>query len=100
MQEVNDGLGQLPPDVPPVDEIQFELAIDGNGDEAAFITVVLKDDVSGESYPWVKLKPIHDWIWQVFTSRNVERRLYVDFRLRSEMNGGDGDESLATAPGN
>lgn len=39
---------------------EVELASDSNGRDAAFITVVLDDDLSGEPYPWTRLKPIHD----------------------------------------
>lgn len=100
MKAVNDGLADaLPPSSPPVDEIQYELAIDSNGEEAAFITVVMKDDESGEPYPWTRLKPIHDWIWKVFTDRAVLQRPYVDFRLRSEMGDGGGREHLSALSG-
>lgn len=80
---------------PCVDEIEIEVATDGNGDPAAFVTVFLDDDVSGNPYPWTRLKPIHDLIWQVFVDRGVPQKPYVDFRLKSEKHEPDEEEGEA-----
>jgi hypothetical protein len=69
---------------PHVSEFQVELGIDSNGRDAAFITVVLDDDPSGEPYPWTRLRPIHDLIWNAFTERALDRWPHVEFRLKSE----------------
>jgi hypothetical protein len=80
---------------PKVDEFQTELALDANGEPAAFITVVVEDSSSGDPYPWTVLKPIYDLIWRVFLERVVPRRPFIDFRLRSEMGGMVDDDAAA-----
>ncbi len=79
---------------PPVSDFQVKLAIDSNGRDAAFITVVLDDDPSGEPYPWTRLRPIHDLIWKGFTDRALDRWPHIEFRLKSE---GEIDEPEAAA---
>jgi hypothetical protein len=81
---------------PHVGEFQVELAIDSNGRDAAFITVILDDDPSGEPYPWTRLKPIHDLIWKGFTERALDRWPHIEFRLKSEVEG-EVDEPDAAA---
>ncbi|XYI00150.1 hypothetical protein ACMHYB_10540 [Sorangium sp. So ce1128] len=80
---------------PHVSELQVELAVDSNGRDAVFITVILDDDPSGEPYPWARLRPIHDLIWKGFTERALDRWPHIEFRLKSESEG-DTDEPGAT----
>ena len=95
MADVNRALPTLTMS-PHVSELQVELAVDSNGQDAAFITVVLDDDPSGEPYPWTRLKPIHDLIWKGFTERALARWPHIEFRQKSEVEG-EPDEPEAKA---
>jgi hypothetical protein len=81
---------------PHVDEFQIELGVDANGREAAFITVIVDDDPSGNPYGWPQLRPIHDLIWKEFTERGLNRWPHIEFRLKSEF-GTDSDDADATS---
>ncbi len=95
MADVNRALPTLTMS-PHVSELQVELAVDSNGRDAAFITVVLDDEPSGDLYPWTRLQPIHDLIWKKFTERALARWPYIEFRQKSEVEG-EPDEPEAKA---
>jgi hypothetical protein len=81
---------------PKVSDLRVELTTDSNGWDAAFITLILEDDPSGEPYRWSRVKPLHDLIWKVFTERGISRWPYVAFRLKSEKDEDD-EEPLAAS---
>lgn len=68
---------------------ELDLYVDSAGEDAALVTVVLRDRPDGELYDWSALAPIRDAIVAAFQEKGIARWPYVAFRLVSEAPGSE-----------
>lgn len=67
-----------------VHEIQFSFGSDKDGQDAIFVTVILKDRKKGD-YRWDEVQPLEQTIREKVASGNPFRFPYVGFELASEQ---------------
>jgi hypothetical protein len=67
-----------------VAEIRFALGTDKDGQEAVFVTVILKDKKNGD-YQWAEVQPVEQAIRREVTDKDPFRFPYVGFQLQSEL---------------
>lgn len=72
------------PTTPRVEDITYEVGLDGNGAEVARIEVLLADQETREPYPWSELKKIDDLFWDEFYKKKLDGWPMVRFVLKSE----------------
>lgn len=68
-----------------VHELRFSLGTDKDGQEAVFVTVILKDRKKKGDYRWEDVQPVEQAIRQKVTDKDPFRFPYVGFQLRSEQ---------------
>lgn len=68
-----------------VHEIRFALGTDKDGQDAVFVTVVLKDRKKKGDYRWDEVQPVEQAIRQKVTDKDPFRFPYVGFQLQSEQ---------------
>jgi hypothetical protein len=83
-QAVSRALAEVRKRVPTVVDFELELNTDMDGQEAAFITVVLLDREEGD-YRLAEVRPIEDAIRQRIREEDPSRYPYVSFELQSEQ---------------
>lgn len=69
---------------PAVLDFHIVKAVDHLGDDALFITVVLKDPRNGKDYRWLDVKPVEEAIRRRVSQRDPSWFTYVNFQLESE----------------
>ena len=78
-------LASLKRDYPSVvDDLRFVLGTDKDGQDALFVTVVLKDKPRGE-YGWEDVRPVEEIIRRKVVDSDPFRFPYVGFELKSEL---------------
>lgn len=68
-----------------VHEIQFSLGTDKDGQDAVFVTVILKDRKKKGDYRWDEVQPVEQTIRQQVSDKDPFRFPYVGFQLASEQ---------------
>jgi hypothetical protein len=68
-----------------VDEVRFEFGPDHDGEDAVFVTVVLKDRKPKGDYRWGDVQPVERIIRQKVASKEAAPFPYVRFQLKSEL---------------
>lgn len=77
-------LAKLKRDYPTVvDGLRVTLGPDMDGQDAIFVTVILKDKARGD-YGWEDVRPVEEVIRRKVVDRDPFRFPYVGFELRSE----------------
>jgi hypothetical protein len=76
--------GVLPEAGPTVVDIRHSAYVDGLGDEALKVFVILSDDTKSAQLRWDKLGPIRQAIHDAIRCANDERYPYVRFLTRQE----------------
>lgn len=71
-----------------VDDLRVFSGSDADGDDAVFVTVVLKDLKSGD-YRWSDVQPLTRWLRAQVNERAPDKFPYIDFVLKSEAVGAD-----------
>lgn len=75
------------PDV--IDDLRFALGADKDGQDAVFVTVILKDrDRKKGDYRWEDVRPVEHVIRQKVSDKAPVRFPYVGFQLKSELAAG------------
>ncbi|MCU0699465.1 MAG: hypothetical protein MUC96_23410 [Myxococcaceae bacterium] len=68
-----------------VDEVRFEFGHDQDGEDAVFVTVILKDRKPKGDYRWGDVQPVERIIRQQVASKEPSPFPYVRFQLKSEL---------------
>jgi hypothetical protein len=79
--------------------LRFEdvrLDADAGGDEAVFVTAVLRDHPQQKTYGSEELEPIDEAVWSTFRELGISRIPYVSFRQEHDAADADpGEEGVA-----
>lgn len=84
IRTVLDEVARSLPEWPKVVQVEFELGVDGAGDPAVYITVLLDESTRSEDWTSANLEPIEDRIQAALQEAGIERWPYVTFIRPSE----------------